>query len=150
MPEDCDKDKSYLTIKVPGAKRGLPRTIYLPIRLPLIKELYKYIMSCPPHMFLFYHFRSHYKRYRKTPKGLKEYTEITDGLRYHIQKWFSGVIEDSITPYYLRHNRFSKLAEKGIDLQDIRMLKGSRTYSSVTPYLHMSSKSAKKISKKLD
>jgi len=148
--ESINKDKSYLVIKMPASKNGLPRSIYLQLKKPLIKELYNFCQSIPPNMYLFYNYRSKYTRTRKTKKGITQYTEIADSLRYHFNKWFEGIIPESIPPYFLRHNRFSKLSEAGLDMQDIRILKGAKTYNSVMPYLHMSTKSAKKIAKKME
>ena len=149
--KDIKKIKYYLQVKIKGSKKGLPRTVLLPYRNDLVKQLYDYVSKMPNEIFLFFHYRNKYKRISKKKNGdivIRE--EITGKLRYHIMKWFKPVIEGNITPYYLRHNRFSKLAEKGIDLQDLRMLKGSRTMESIMAYLHMSSKSAKKISSKMD
>ena len=129
-------------VQVPASKKGLPRPIYLSYRKPLVRLLYKYVMTVHPEMLLFYHLRSSYTR--------KGRVEITDVLRYHIKSWFENVLEDSISPYYLRHNRFSKLSAAGAKLEDIRMLKGSKTIASVMPYLHMSTKTARELSRKID
>lgn len=149
--KDVQKKKSYVLIKVKGSKRGLPRTIYLQYRRPLVKEFYKYACSIFPGMYLFHNFIGHYERTYINKEGeIKTRIDTTDKLRYHVKKWFQGVVKGSITPYFLRHNRFSKLAEKDVRLQDIRMLKGSRTTDSIKYYLHLSSRSAKKIARKMD
>lgn len=147
---DIKKESVYIQIKVPASKRGLPRIVWLPYKKPLVKEFYNFAMTVYPDMPLFFHLRSHYVRSRQTKKGEVTSVEITDSLRYHIKQWFTGIIEDSIPPYFLRHNRFSKLALAGVSLQDIRMIKGSKTMDSVMPYLHMSAYTAKKVSKKMD
>jgi len=143
-------EKSYLKILVPGSKKGLPRTLYLRISKPLVKELHEYATSCMPEMYLFYHYRSNYTRQHPTKKGITERTEVTNRLRYYFDLWFKDIFQDSINPYYLRHNRMSKLAEAGASMQELRMLKGSRTYESVIPYLHMSSKTGKQLAKKIN
>ena len=146
---DITKDARYILIKIKGVKRGLPRTIYLKNSNPLIKELYTYASGLFPEMLCFYHFANKYVRTFKTKKGMiKQREETTSKLYYHFCKWFENVID--ISPYYLRHNRFSKLAEKGADLQQLRMLKGSKTMESVMPYIHMTTKSAKDLAKKMD
>ncbi len=100
-------------------------------------------------MYCFFHFRGNYVRIAETPKGIKRYPELAGKLGYYFGKWFFNV-EGGISPYFLRHNRFSKLSEAGLSMQDIRMLKGSKTLESVNCYLHLSAKAAKNIAKKID
>lgn len=149
--DDFKKEGNYILVRVPASKGGLPRTIHLQYKHEMVKELWQYAASLFPEMFLFYHYKNEYIRESMSKTGkLKEYTETTNKLRYHVKKWFTGVIEDSITTYYLRHNRFSKLAESGATSDEMRQLKGSKTYGSITPYLHMSRETARKVAKKLD
>lgn len=141
---------SYVTIEVQAVKRGLNRTIFLPYRYKLVKEMYDYAVRCFPNAMLFYHFRSSYKRRVVKKDGSVTYREeVTDKLRYFFKRWFTGVIKDSITPYFLRHNRFSQLSEAGLTPQDIQHIKGAKSANSVQPYLHLSTKSAKNIAKKI-
>ncbi len=141
--KDISKQDSYIVIKMPGSKGGLPRPIYLPYKKELARIIYDYSMGVFPDMFLFYNYRSDCKRLIKG----REYTEVTHKLRYYFVKWFDGVIEGSITPYFLRHSKFSTLAEKGVAMGDIKNLKGARTMASVQAYTHMSTKSAKALAK---
>lgn len=148
--EHIDKENNYITIKIPGGiKKSLPRTIYLAYKHPAVKELYAYAKGRFPGMYLFHNYKNRY--IRTIRKHGKEITRIetTDKIRYHIKKWFTGIVPGSITTYFLRHNRFSKLAIAGADDRDLRQLKGSRTYESITPYIHMTAKSSKKIAKKI-
>lgn len=139
--KDVEKETSYIKVRLPASKKGLPRTLFFPYRFTLIKELYNYASALYPEQFLFYHYQTHYKR--KTPKGSR--IEITGKVGYYIKKWFKG----KITPYFLRHNRFSQLSEAGLPPQELRMMKGSRTLESVHYYVHLSTRSAKKIAKKI-
>jgi site-specific recombinase XerD len=149
--EDIGKKGQHITVKLKGSKRGLPRTIYLPYKRELVKEFYNYAMGCMPDMFLFWFYQNRYIRYRKNKKGeIKEYEEITGRIRHYVRQWFKGVFEDPIPPYFLRHNRFSKLMENGATIEEIRLLKGSRTYNSVMPYIHMSSKKARSLASKME
>ena len=143
--KDITEDASYIRIFIQGSKKGLPRPIYIRKKLRFAQELHKYAKSLPPDMYLFYNYKNAYER--KTKKGTR--TEIDTNWRYYCKKWFEGVIQGSITPYYLRHNRFSGLALKGATIQEIRMLKGSRTDASVMPYLHMSARTGKQIAKRI-
>jgi site-specific recombinase XerD len=149
--KDVKSDKAYITVFVRGSKRGLPRNIPLPRRLPMVKELYNYAMGCFPEMYIFFKYQNKYTRHytRKNGEQITRF-ETTDKLRYYFKKWFDPVIQHGISPYFLRHNRFSKLAHKGLEMEQIRLLKGGKTITSVSPYLHMSSHSFKKIAKKID
>lgn len=141
--KDITKENSYVKIRLPASKNGLPRTLFFRYANPHIQELYKFAITIYDDMFIFLNFRSYYKRY--LPNG-KVRIEITDSLRYHFNKWFDGVIN----PYFLRHNRFSKLIAAGLRSKDIQFMKGAKTMASVEPYLHMSTLKAKKIAKKID
>jgi len=150
-PKDLSREKSYVKVELLPSKRGLPRTVYLPYRKPMVKELYAYAMACFPNQYMFYHFKDSYKRTRLSKKGLPVVTtEITNKLRYHVKKWFTCLFPDGIPPYFLRHNRFSKLTIAGVSDRDIMQLKGSKTIESIRPYQHMSAESAKKTAKKID
>jgi site-specific recombinase XerD len=147
---EVKKEDSYIVIQMSGSKRGLPRPIYLQSKNPLVQELFKYAMGVFPDQYLFYDYRSDYTRVTMTKEGPKERHEITDSLRYHFKKWFKGVLDSDIPPYFLRHNRFSKLAEAGASDNELMQLKGSRTMDSIQSYKHMSSKSGKSTAKKID
>lgn len=149
--KDVFKDRSYVKVFIRGAKRGLPRTVYLPIKQEMIKELYDYAIACFPEMLLFFKYANKYKRLHTSKNGKQiTYIQTTDKLRYYFKKWFDNVVPGGICPYFLRHNRFSRLAENGLSMEEIRLLKGGKTIASVSPYLHLSSASFKKIARKLD
>lgn len=144
--KDIVKETTYINITLQPSKRGLVRTLPFSLSKPHIKDIWDYAKNYPPEMYIFYHFQSNNKRVkeiqlRNGQRKFIEYTEITNKLRYHFKKWFK---EDIIIPYYLRHNRFSQMAQNGADIEDIRQWKGGKTINSVYPYLHMSIKKAKK------
>lgn len=146
---DISKKDTYVVIKfIKTWKQGLPRTIYLPYSKALVKEFYQYATSVFPDLYLFYNFKNKYKRLYKSKKGeIKEYIEETNKLPYYFKKWFKGIID--ISPYYLRHNRFSKLSQEGITDSQLQYLKGAKSVESVRPYKHMSSLTAKKLARKM-
>jgi len=144
--EDIFKERSYIIVNIEGSKRGLPRPIYLQSKNKFIKEFWLYVKSLHPSMFLFWKFKSQYIR---KVKG-KEYIETTDKLRFHFKKWFENVLPESIPPYYLRHNRFSKLMLKEASLDELRLLKGCKDLRSVSAYQHFNVKLSKKLAKKID
>lgn len=165
--KDFGRKDSYVTIHLRGSKGGVARTLFLRYDDKYVQELYGYARGIFPEMLAFYHFRNNYERTIKTsycvcgkkkhahptekcgkfiPK-LKTRIDTTDKLRYYVKKWFKGVLDESIPPYFLRHNRFSKLMQEGMSDKDIQMLKGSKSIESVQPYLHMSTKRAKDLAK---
>lgn len=146
---DITKEGSYIIIQMKGSKGGLPRPIELPYKFELIKELYKYSKSVFPEMYLFYNYQSSYLRKIKHKDG--SYTQkidITNNLRYYFNKWFKGVLETPIPPYYLRHNRFSLLAQWGYSDGDLMMLKGAKSVDSLHHYKHLSRHRSRRIAKK--
>jgi site-specific recombinase XerD len=147
--DDIVRDGKFLKITMQGSKRGLPRPIMLKISHGLVKEFDAYAKKLPLGVYIFYHFRNNYIRNYTNKSGeIKTITTISDKLRYYFKIWFSILFPDGIPPYYLRHNRFSKLAEVGTSMEQLRQMKGSRTLDSVTPYLHMTKKTAVDIGKK--
>lgn len=142
--KDIHKQRSYIKIDMSTAKRGVPRTISLPYRFKYVKELYKYAQRNFREKFLFYNYRSNRVKTYVTEKGeTKEYLDVSDKLRYYVLKWFG------VPPYFLRHNRFSQLANAGLTPQDIQFLKGGRRSESVQPYLHLSTKKSEELAKKI-
>lgn len=147
------KDKEQnIRVMLPASKSGLAREIQIsPRRLQLIKVLYDYTRKLIPEQFAFWAFKGSYKRQYTSKSGkVKEYLQITDKLRYHVYKWFDGVIPGSIPPYYLRHNRFSAMMASGADPEQVRLIKGAKDFKSVYAYLHMSQLTAKKSAKHID
>lgn len=150
-PKNHTKQKGYLKIDLPPAKNGLARPFYISLKNKYAKHIWKYSQTIMPEMYLYWKLRGKYTRERLTKKGnLKKYNETSRPLRYHLTKWFKGVLTTDIIPYYLRHNRFSKLSANGATPEEIRLLKGAKTTNSVTPYLHLSTTSAKKIARKIN
>jgi integrase len=148
--KDIIKENNYISITLTGAKKGLTRPIRLKYRLPLVKQIWSYASKVMPEMYLFFNYQSNYRRTKINNKGeLITYHEISAKLRYHFTKWFKDI---DITPYFLRHNRFSRMMQenKNCTAEHIRIAKGARSYNSVTPYLHLSKKSSEEIAKFID
>lgn len=145
---DIKKEGTHLIIQLPASKNGLPRQAHLPLKLPHTNDILELAKKTHPEILLFHMYQNRYVRNTHNKKGeAKQYIETGDKLRYHFAQWFKGIID--ISPYYLRHNRFSKLAEQDATAEEIRLLKGAKSLNSVTPYLHLSSKAAKKIGRKI-
>ena len=146
--KDFSKEKSYLVIQIPTLKHGRTRLVWLKFSNLLVKELWKYKQSMFLELPLFFHFKGNYQRqYIDKKGGVRVYNTTSDRLRYYIYKWFGGVVDESIPPYFLRHNRFSQLARAGASDRMIKQMKGSVTYASIEPYIHQTSESGKKSAK---
>jgi integrase len=156
--KDFEQESKYVKVRIPALKRGVTRTIYLPLADTGVKKMYEWIKNHYPELVIFWGLISDKKRViivKKKVQGVEKtyertYHDMTNKL-YHWFKKFFAVIDhnDSFTPYFLRHNRFSKLSEDDVSMQDIMILKGGKSMESVRPYIHMSSARAKKLSKKL-
>ena len=59
---DIIKEGSYIKVRVPASKNGLPRTLFFRYKNPHIAEFYKYAISVYDDMLLFLNYRSHYTR----------------------------------------------------------------------------------------
>ncbi len=143
------REGAYVRITIPGVKHGRQRVPYFQYTNKFVREIFNFAQSIPPEMYLFYHFRSNRIKYYQTKQGLRQYKDISNNIYYWFDKWFSGVFPGSISAYYLRHNRFSKLAMADATMEEIRQLKGSKTIDSIIPYIHLSSKGAKSLARKI-
>lgn len=149
--ENIELDGAMLKLRVPTMKKGRTRTLRIPMhKRALVKEFKDYAFSNPPFVYLFPHYTSNYIKIIKNHKGDNiTYHENTTKVRHYVKKWFEGVIPDSITPYYLRHNIFSMMSDEGATMDDIMFFKGSRSTQSVEPYLHMNRRRGVKTGKML-
>jgi site-specific recombinase XerD len=142
------KQDTYVAVQMLTAKRGKARIMYFRESMPIAKELYDYAIHKFPEMYLFFHYRSlETKTVKKKDGSTYEYADVAAKLTYHVKHWFKGVIPSSIPPYYLRHNRFTSMAQNGVSINDIQQFKGAKTHESVQAYLHLSQHEAKKIAK---
>lgn len=149
--KDINRESNYIAVKMPASKGGRRRIIRIPLKRAFVKEMWDYIVSQFPETYIFYKYTNKYiVKYVNRKGEIKENVSISDKLRYHFNKWFDGVIEGSIPPYYLRHNRISKFAEKGFSLMDLMLLKGSQNTESIKPYIHMSKHKSIKLARGMD
>ena len=146
---DFEMDEKYIYITLIGRKESKfknkqtkPRVIKLRKKHLLARELYNYAVSMPPNTYIFWYFKGKYTRKVISKKGaLYDRIDVSDRLRYYIKRWTACLGDErTVTPYFFRHNRMSKWAERGASDQDLRILKGCTTTQSVTPYVHMSKK----------
>ena len=149
-PNDFRVEVQNLVVDIPGRKRGVGREIYLPLRNNHIKELRVFAIHMPPDSLVFYRYVSTSKNRKVRKDGTVYYNpHTTNKLYWHFSQWFNGFRGENTTipPYFLRHNAMSRLAELGHSEQELKYLKGARNIMSVSPYVHLSSLQAKKLSK---
>lgn len=129
-PEHFIRDSEFLKIKMPCSKGSSKRTVSFLRKMedgnedPLVSEVHEYVRKLFPQQYLFWFFRSNAVRYGTTKnvrtkegKTIKKrydkiYFELSRKLKYYFPKWFECLFEDGIPPYYLRHNRATKVYEK--------------------------------------
>lgn len=145
--QDIKKEGTYIYVHLSTLKYGNPRKIAIPLNKPFVNDTWKYCAQVFPTWFLFEKYRGTHRRLRKNKKDeIIEYRELSSKLRYYFRRWFSDI---EITPYFLRHNRFSIMSEKGASDEEIRIAKGARSLASVDPYTHLSQKRAKRFTRYL-
>ena len=130
-PECFSRSKEFLEIKFPSSKGSSARTISMPRYIkntneedPLTKKVFEYSRKLFPKQYLFWFFRSDairdgvIKRYKKKDGTIVEkkydkiYNQLSSKLNYYFPKWFDCLFPDGVPPYYLRHNRATKVYEK--------------------------------------
>ena len=142
---DVKTEGKYIKILFPTKKRGRARIVYLP-KNPHIKEFYEYVKPFSSINYnLFWAFKSKHKKLVRytTGKGpqVRAYIDTTSRLRYWFKRWLG------LTPYFLRHNRFSSMSLRGASAQEIAFVKGSRDLKSAMIYIHLSTKQARRTAR---
>lgn len=155
---DVTRKGKYLQVKIPGSKGGFATPVLLPLRDTLVQEIWAYSKDKFPEQYLFWAFRSKsvkngtVKTYRKKQADGtyavvrktydRQYPALANNLLYWVNKWFG------IPPYYFRHNRLTVAAGK-LEANELRIMKGAKTFESVQPYLHYNEKMGKRIANEL-
>jgi hypothetical protein len=128
-----------------AAKNGLEGSIMLPTS-NLVREFYDYSKKIIPGTHIFDYFRSatrnqpKYKKFHKVinlegkietvSEEIKgNYPNPAHNLTYFFTKHFG------VSPYYFRHNRFTKMKKLGASNDDIRMAKLGKTEYSTLAYV---------------
>ena len=123
------------------AKHGKPRVISVDKTIVCVDYILEHQSHTFPDKYLFIHYQS----------TMDDAVRMSNKVWYHINKWTKGIIKDkpneSIPPYYFRHNRFTRMADDGASLEDIQRIKGARKADSVAFYLHQTKKNIRKASK---
>lgn len=166
-PEHFSRSKDFLEIKLPSSKGSSARTISMFRYLkdtdeedPLTKKVFDYQRKLFPKQYLFWFFRSDAmrvgvtKRYKRkdgtvvVKKYDKIYPEVSSKLRYYFPKWFDCLFPDGVPPYYLRHNRATKVLEKAGREATIQTF-GWKKEETLKKYSHLTKSSRKKVAEGL-
>jgi len=167
-PEHFSRSTEFVEIKFPGSKGSSNRTISLPrylkdtekIEDPLTTEVYDYVRRLFPKQYLFWFFRSKairdgvIKRYKKKDGTIVEkkydkiYPQLSSKLNYYFPRWFKVLFPDGVPPYYLRHNRATKVLEHAGREATIETF-GWKTEHTLKKYSHKTKKMRKKIAEGL-
>ncbi|HNV61756.1 MAG TPA: hypothetical protein PKN54_02315 [Candidatus Cloacimonas acidaminovorans] len=143
-PESIKKNGQDISIFLKAAKKGLEGQIIIP-STRLTKEFYDYSKKIIPGTYIFYYFRSKsrnkpkYKKFHKVMDNGKivivpeqvigDYPNPAHNLTYFFTSRFG------IPPYYLRHNRYTKMKKLGASNDEIRMAKLGKTEYSTLAYV---------------
>lgn len=166
-PEHFSRTREFLEIKMPASKGSSARTISLPRYLkdskkedPLTTEVHDYVRKLFPRQWLFWFFRSDAKRHGVTKKYKKKdgtvvekrydkiYNYLSSKLSYYFPKWFSCLFPDGIPPYYLRHNRATKVYE-AVGSGGTMETFGWKKEETMKKYMHKTKKMRKEIGEAL-
>ena len=165
-PEHFSRSTKFLEIKMPSSKGSGKRTVSLPRygkngdTDPLVEKVFLYQRKLFPKQYLFWFFRSEAKRNGVTKKIVKRdgtiiekhydkiYNEVSSKLRYYFPKWFDCIFPDGVPPYYLRHNRATKVYEKAGSQAAMENF-GWKKEETLKKYAHKTEKMRKKIGKAL-
>lgn len=156
--KDLIKSGERLKVRIKGSKGGYEDAIPLPMNDKLVQEVWDFTKDKFADLYLFWQLQSQSKMQgvnrvssKKGPDGTlirkskhydREYPHLSNKIYRHFVKWFG------VPPYYLRHNRMS-VAGENLTINELMMLKRSKTEASVRPYLHLTSKSGRRIAKEL-
>lgn len=166
-PERFSRSTDFLEIQFPGSKGSSPRTISMPRYLkdstdedPFTKKVFDYMRRTYEKQYLFWFFRSDAlqrgvtKRYTTKDGQIVEkhydkvYNKLANKLNYYFPKWFKCLFPEGIPPYYLRHNRATKVLEQAGREATIETF-GWKTEHTLKKYAHKTKKMREEIGKAL-
>jgi len=165
-PEHFSRSTEFLEIKFPGSKGSSARTISMPRYKEdgsideLTNEVHLYVRKLFSEQHLFWHFRSDairngvLKKYKRKDGTTivrtydKIYPQVASKLNYYFPKWFDCLFPDGIPPYYLRHNRATKVLDQAGREATIQTF-GWKTEHTLKKYAHKTKKMRREVAKGL-
>jgi len=125
--EHVKKFRNLICVNFITTKKGISRTIWMPFN-SLTKEVIELAEKLQPEQPLLPRIRH--------PWNIRD-------LVYRVS-------DNTLTAYFFRHNRLTKLANRGFDVYTLRYFKGAKSIQSVEPYVQMAGTPIKKLAKYLD
>jgi len=120
---DCKVIGEELAITIPTTKRGFTRTVKFTLESPFLRtHVLPYI--------------SYVEASSQGEIGHENRLFLKDISTY--KKMLYKVSDKTLTPYSFRHHRMTALAHLGANEQELKYWKGSKSTSSVEPYIHRS------------
>lgn len=166
-PEHFSRSTEFLEIRFPGSKGSSARTISMPRYLkdsktddPFTQKIFEYMRKMFNKQLLFWFFRSDavrdgvVKKIKKRDGTVVEkrydkiYNQVSRKLAYYFPKWFDCLFPDGIPPYYLRHNRATKVLERAGREATIETF-GWKSEHTLKKYAHKTKKMRKKVAEGL-
>lgn len=123
--KNIELDKNKVKITLPTTKKGIGRTIFLPLNdytKILIEE-------------------------RQFKNG--EWYILPYQKGYRIRDLIYRLSNNELTAYFFRHNRLSQLALAGVDIHTLKYFKGAKSLSSVEDYIHLGGLQVRRIANKI-
>lgn len=115
-----------ISINIPTLKRGVGRTIFIPIN-----DKTNYLVE----------------KINDLDKTKKD-DLVLQGLKWwNIRDRIYRITNNEMCPYFFRHNRMSQLAEAEASVYDIRYFKGAKSIASVEPYTIRAGTNTRKLAR---
>jgi site-specific recombinase XerD len=124
--KDIWQDGKKIAISIPTLKKGLGRTIFIPLN-DITQKLIEFVKNRPQDIKLILKWKN----------------------CGNIRDFIYRVSDKKLTPYFFRHNRISQLANAGVDPYTLKRFKGAKSLSSVEPYLQLAGVGMKRIAHKI-
>jgi integrase len=139
---------------------GIPYSTNSKTENPFVAEIFDYYRKLFNTQFLFWFFRSDairdgvVKKIKKRDGTIVEkrydkiYSQLSSKLNYYFPKWFDCLFPDGVPPYYLRHNRATKVHDK-VGKGGTMETFGWKKEETMRKYTHKTKKKRKKIAEAL-
>lgn len=124
--KDVIEDEEFVKLQIPTLKGGIGRTIHLEKSDPNVSFILEHSKTVEERLI------SKWKYYWET------------------KNFIYRISNNQLTQYFFRHNRFSKLSQRGATRNDLKYLKGAKDVRSVEAYIHVGGQETKKLAKIID
>lgn len=119
---------NLISINIPTLKKGIGRTVFIPIN-----KYTEFIIE----------------KLRSISPSQKS-NLVLNGLKwYNVRDRIYRITENTMCPYFFRHNRLSQLATAGVNMYELKHFKGAKRVDSVEPYIIRAGTNLKQIAEKI-